>query len=146
MPMKRYLYAAIFCLGWSIALAALCTGLLQGQESPRHIDFTQEVKGIDGKPIPYNPDGKLPAVLTLGDAAVNALETSIDEDRGLSGAVKFEHDELARKVYKHSDVVLTAEELATIKERVGKVYGAMIVGAVWRMLDPAVSKPVEKSK
>ena len=35
-------------------------------------------------------------------------------------------------------VVLTAEQLATIKERIGKVYSAMIVGAAWRLLDPAV--------
>jgi hypothetical protein len=94
-------------------------------------------RGLDGKPVMMT-DSKPPVPMTLGDVAVTALETSLDEDRGITGAVKFERDELARKVYKKSSVILTAEQLASIKERIGKVYSAMIVGAAWRLLDPAV--------
>jgi hypothetical protein len=122
------------------AFALLLALPLLAQETkdpPRHIDFTQEIKGLDGKPV-MNGDVKPAVAMTLGDVAVVALETSLDEDKGITGAVKFERDELARKVYKKSSVVLTAEQLASIKERIGKVYSAMIVGAAWRLLDPAV--------
>ena len=122
------------------AFALLLALPLLAQETkdpPRHIDFTQEIKGLDGKPV-MNGDAKPSVAMTLGDVAVVALETSLDEDKSVTGAVKFERDELARKVYKKSSVVLTAEQLASIKERIGKVYSAMIVGAAWRLLDPAV--------
>jgi len=125
-------------LALAIGFLAILTAQDQPKaETPRKIDFTQEIKGLDGKPV-MNGDAKPSMPMTLGDVAVVALEASLDEDKGVTGAMKFERDELARKVYKKSSVVLTAEQLATIKERIGKVYSAMIVGAAWRLLDPAV--------
>src|SRR5208282_870450 len=121
-------------LALAIGFLAILTAQDQPKaETPRKIDFTQEIKGLDGKPV-MNGDAKPSMPMTLGDVAVVALEASLDEDKGVTGAMKFERDELARKVYKKSSVVLTAEQLATIKERIGKVYSAMIVGAAWRLL------------
>jgi len=37
-------------------------------------------------------------------------------------------------------LLMTAEELATIKERIGKAYGPIVVGPAWKMLDPALQK------
>lgn len=101
------------------------------------IDFNQPLVGLDGKPI-LTGDAKAPIVLTLGEASVTALENTLEEDKTATGAEKFKRDELARKVYKKSDVVLTAEEIALIKDRIGKSYGALVVGAAWRILDPAM--------
>ena len=108
--------------------------LLFAQDA-RHIDFTQVLNGVDGKPI-VNPD-KSP--MTLSDAAVTSLETALDEDRPADGSKQFRLDELARKVYQSKDAVLKVEEIALIKERIGKTpwnYHA-VVGAAWRILDPA---------
>ena len=113
-----------------LTAASLCFG--QG----RPIDFTASIIGIDGKPM-MNGDPKVPVALTLGEVAVTALESQLEEDKQATGADKFKRDELARKIYGKKDVALPAEEIATIKDRIGKSFGAMVVGAAWRMLDPA---------
>jgi hypothetical protein len=116
----------------------LCAGLLGAQDA-RHIDFTQELHGLDGKPIPLAKSGDKPSEnTTLSEVSVTALVMQLDEDRSMSGATKFSNSELARKIYKAKNAILTAEEVATIKDRIGKVYPPLIVGAAWPLLDPAV--------
>lgn len=110
------------------------------QNGPRHIDFTTVLKGMDGKPLLASAAKDAPP-LTLGEVCVNALETIMDSDRQMSGAEKFKLDDLARRIFEKSDVVLSAEDIATLKERVGKVYGPLVVGNAWRLLDPAVELP-----
>jgi len=126
-------------LPWPVA-ALLCIGAmaLVMHAQPRTIDFTTALVGLDGKPM-MNGDPKTPVALTLGEVSVTALEAQLEEDRTATGADKFKRDELARKVYQKKSVALTAEEIATIKDRIGKSFGAMVVGAAWRLLDPAVS-------
>jgi hypothetical protein len=114
-------------------------------DSARHIDFTQIIKDLDGKPLPINIEGKLPSVATLGQVAKDALVNNLQEDAQLSGSAKFDHWTLALKVYPNkSDVVLTAEEVATIKERIGKAFGPVVVGPAWTMLDPASKKEMKE--
>jgi hypothetical protein len=106
----------------------------------RLIDFTIVINGLDGKPIMI-PDGKgKQEALTLNTACVNALETSLEEDRQMPGEAKFKLDELAHKIYNKNGVSLTAEEVVLIKQRVGKLYNPLVVGAVWRILDPSSSE------
>lgn len=133
--------------GFWIVAGALIFGIAmiaspqESKDSPRHIDFTQVIKDLDGKPLPINIEGKLPAVATLGQVAKDALVNVLQEDQQLSGSVKYDHWILAGKIYPDkSDVVLTAEELATIKERIGKAFGPLVVGPCWRMLDPATNQ------
>lgn len=113
---------------------------LTAQAQSRAIDFTQALKGLDGTPFTHPASTQKNAKLeplTLGDVAVNALETPIPDDVRLSGEDKFKMDELARKVYGAKSVTLTPDEIKTLKERIGKLYGATIVGEAWRMLEPA---------
>ena len=49
-------------------------------------------------------------------------------------------DELARKIYKNAHAALSPDEVSTIKDRIGKVMGAPIVGASWPLLDPTLRK------
>jgi hypothetical protein len=113
---------------------------LLAAEAPRTIDFTQVLIAVDGKPIqePTAPGKEAPPPLTLGDVAVVALDAALEEDRTASGEAKFLRDQIARKIYKKKSVILTVEEITTIKTRIGKAYPAGIVGAAWRLLDPAV--------
>jgi hypothetical protein len=125
-------------------------------EEPRKIDFTQFLTGVNGDILFQGGDDclpqaadKLPLIpgktcgktnLTLGDVAVGALESQIDADRNEDPKKRFERDQLARKIYKKADVVLSTEEISTIKDRVGRVHGASVVGAAWPLLDPSLVK------
>lgn len=129
-----------------LACIALAVMGLHAQESPRHIDFTQVLRDLDGNPLPVNPDGKLPAAGTLGWFAKEALVNPLPGDPP-EGSAKFDHWQLAARVYPDkSDVVLTAEEIATIKERIGKGFPALVVGPAWKLLDPASTKATTTSK
>jgi hypothetical protein len=107
------------------------------QSTPRHIDFTQPLLALDGKTALSDGSGKDAHAITLGDVCVNALETPTQQDQQMTGEQKFKLDELARRIYGQKDISLTVEDISTIKERVGKAYGPLIVGQVWRLLDPA---------
>lgn len=124
----------------TLAICTLLAGsmLVFAQDKPRHIDFTQALSGIDGKPL-QDGDAKNPHSITLSEIAIQALETPLDSDKDMQGSAKFKLDQLARKVYRNPDVVLTVEDTALLKERIGKAYGPLVVGAAWRLLDPATS-------
>lgn len=119
----------------------VCLLLSSAAVAAEPVDFSQVLVGVTGEPmkqcaknegdrcVEFEP-------LTLSLLCVTALYSTIDEDRNSAAKLKFERDELARKIYKKSSVTLTAEEIATLKERVGKVYSAAQVGAAWRLLDP----------
>ena len=65
-----------------LALAALSfVGMLRAQE--RHIDFTQVLSGVDGKPL-QSPDAKNTKGLTLGEAAMAALVAPLEQDKGMA--------------------------------------------------------------
>lgn len=124
--------ATALCLACSLAFAQTAPK----PEQPRHIDFTQALMGIDGKKL-VRGDAKQPETITLGDIAVQALETPLEEDKQMQGDAKFKLDLLARRIYRNADVVLSVEDTALLKQRIGKAYGPMVVGAAWRLLDPA---------
>jgi hypothetical protein len=143
--MRRYLNIAVILLTL-VGGRFVWESISSAQESPRHIDFTQVLKDLDGKPLPVNPDGKLPAAATLGYVAKEALVNALQGDPP-EGAGKFDRWQLAAKIYPDkSDVVLTAEEVATIKDRIGKGFPALVVGPAWKLLDPAVTAAKQTPK
>lgn len=103
------------------------------------IDFTQDLYGIDGSRLQQQvvKDGPLEP-LTLGDVAVVALVSPSDDERNLDPMKKFQRDRLARKIYKNSKAELSPEEVSLIKERIGKIYGPVQIGASWPLLDPTL--------
>ena len=67
---------------------------------------------------------------------VNALVGTIKGDENLDGKKKFELWELAGKINDTKvDVELTTEEVAKIKERVGKFYPIAIVGSAYNLIE-----------
>lgn len=117
-------YVAALLLG-----ASLCFG-----QAPRTIDFTQQIHGLDGKPI-NGGDGKTP--MTLGEVSVNALQVGGQDDSKLSGVEKLKMYELAKKIYNNKNATLTAEQITMIKDRIAKYYATIVVGPAFEMLDPA---------
>ena len=120
-----------------LALLALFASVVVADAAT--IDFTQHLLGANGQEITEG-DGEARQPLTLGAAAVTALETVVEADRGMKGARKYELDQLARKVYKNAKATLSLEEVALIKERIGLVYSPVVVGAAWPLLDPSLEK------
>jgi hypothetical protein len=131
MPVKENIVKKLMVIALLLA-----TAFAYGADSdaPQHFDFTHLLIGVNGKPIPQ--DSKTAEPLTLGDAAVIALEAALDEDRSLPGVEKFKRDQLARKIYQKKDVTLSLSEATLIFERIGKVWSPNVVGAAWPFLDP----------
>ena len=111
------------------------------------IDFTQALIGPFGVPLHKPGDdckfGQMPgrdcsqADMTLGDAAVDALDGYLDSDKGEEPTRKFARDQLARRLYGNKHAILTSEELVLLKDRIGRVLGTAQVGAAWRLIDPS---------
>lgn len=128
--MKKIFAIALFC-------AVLAVPPTPAQEAKHHmLNFTQVLAGLDGKPFPITEAKDSPPA-TLGDVAVAALTGVLAEDARDDGAAKFKRGELAHRIYKAKSIELTVEEVALIKERIGKVYGPAVVFAAWPLLDPA---------
>ncbi len=122
--MKKFL--VIFCL-----LSWISFGQIQQQ--PRHINFNQVLVGLDGKPM-VSPAGS--GDLTLGEAAVNALLGSAPNDTNPTGVEKLKRYELARRIFRNSDAILSLDDITLIRDRIGIIYAPAVVGVTWAVLDP----------
>jgi len=116
-------------------VAILLSGAMAfGQDrAVRHIDFTEALISLDGTAMKV--DGGTEK-LTLGTVAVNSLLATLEGDKNLAGTEKVKRYELAKKVFHQSSVVLTAEEISLIKQRIADAYGPLVVGVAWHLLDP----------
>jgi hypothetical protein len=90
-------------------------------------DLSQELLTLKGEP--FDPPATLEAV------AFNALTQVHADDQAMGVDVKLKHYALARKVARGGIQDFTAEELADIKARIGKLYVTQVVGAAFEALD-----------
>lgn len=77
--------------------------------------------------------------LTLGGACINAL-LYIQDEKVISGDEKLTRYELALKIKialgtDKKEIELKIEEVAKIKELVGKFYNTIVVGQTYKMLE-----------
>lgn len=81
--------------------------------------------------------------LTLGLVCTNSL---LVFDERMTGQDKYERYKLARKLEKAKDgqVDLKAEEIASIKDAIGKYQTPLVVGQAWDLLEN-VQEEVNKS-
>jgi hypothetical protein len=98
------------------------------------INFKQVLKDLDGNEIKIRTGEKEEKTSTLGLVSANALLAEL-QGENLSGVSKIKNYELAVIVYSAKDTDLTAEEIVLIKERIAKIYGALIVGQTSKMLE-----------
>lgn len=96
------------------------------------IDFSQTLKDHKSADI-MNEEGK-PATLLL--IASQALAATLPNDQNLPGTDKANLFNLAVKL-QGAEPDFTLEELALIKDRIGRAYNQMIVGPAWRLLEAA---------
>ena len=102
----------------------------------RNLD--QVLPQIDGEPF-RNVDKNnqiTETPLTLGNVVFNVSSLSLRGDEGLELAAKMRLYGLAKVAYHGGTVDLSAEDIATIKERVGRAYGNFVlIGAVIEALE-----------
>jgi hypothetical protein len=111
------------------------------------IKLDQVLVDFEGKEI---QDGKEKA--SLRKLLINALLTPAVEKtpQGLQqevieGKEKFERYELARKIKDAKDEIeYKSEDITTLKNCVGKLYNALIVGLVYDMLEGKVEETVQE--
>ena len=91
------------------------------------INFNQPIKNIQGEEIKD---------LTLKTVSVEALLATFSDEQSLSGEEKAKRYVLATRIYANPEELdLTIEEMAKIKQLIGKGYGPLIVGQAWGMLE-----------
>ena len=108
------------------------------------IDVTQQITGLDGTPMVTGKQicqmcGQVvskPESMTVRLAAVRSLTAAFRDEQGLPGDQKIARFHLALKITDEDEPDLQAEDIVLVKELVGKMYGPVVVGRVWAILDP----------
>jgi len=107
------------------------------------INITQQLTELDGTPMDTGKqvcqmcgqvvDEKEPMTVRL--AATRALTAVYRDEQGLAGDKKVARFHLALKIADEDEPDLKAEDIVLIKMVVGKMYGPVVVGRVWGILD-----------
>jgi hypothetical protein len=90
------------------------------------------ITDLEDKPF---PDGATLRTVLLG-ACLNTLRA----DELMDAKQKVELYLLSKKIASKGDADLAIEEVALLKDRVGKAYNPLVVGRVYEILDPASVK------
>jgi hypothetical protein len=108
------------------------------------LDLDQTLKGLDGKPImepPSTADAELKP-MKLRDVLVRSA-LFVEQSKNPSGEDKFKGYLLAQKLHDDDGTEeYSIEEMALIKEQVGKMWMPITVGIVWKILE-AAGKPIK---
>lgn len=95
------------------------------------IAISKMLKGLDGKPLVNQGEE-----LSLGGVMGSAL-LMVYTDETIGGDVKFKRHQIAQRLYGKKSVELTIEDIALIKELIGKAYGPAVVGPAYILLEGA---------
>lgn len=94
------------------------------------INFNKILKNFDNNDIV--DDGK---PVTLARISMNALMALFNDENMLTGEDKVKRYQLALKINKDPCADLNVEELALIKKLIGKMYGTLIVGSAFALIE-----------
>jgi len=115
------------------------------------IDLNEVIRDLRLKAIPTmdeNESGKESATrdLTLRDVCITALtmeKMTVTPDGRLfpaenpDGKEKFLRFQLANRIFGIKEpVIFSAEEIVMLKNRIAAIYGPVIMGRAWDLLDP----------
>lgn len=95
------------------------------------LDVTERLKDRSGVILAENGRD-----LTLRDVLLVALDTPLRGDENLGMPEKSRMYELGDRILREDTPALSAEEIALLKERVGKGCLVVVAGQVARLLDP----------
>lgn len=107
------------------------------------IDFTQALMTLEGAPLEVTaqacPTCDRPeetTTMTLRSVCINALLSQTRDEVNLSGDEKVRRYKLALQITNEDVPDLPLKDVALLQELVGKLYAVLVVGQVWKLLDP----------
>lgn len=107
------------------------------------IDFSRPLTALDGSPIKAASENEAgEEILTLRLLAINVLLTTmVDERTGHSEVIpaseKVRYAHLAQIIYSaNGPVEIKVEDVALLKERIGRAATPLAVARAWEILDP----------
>jgi len=115
-------------------------------------DLDQNVKDIKGEDLitvtDFDENNRpIRGPISIRDIVSNAVLASYEDEKALAGKKKMERYMLAQKLNgKDSEIELEAEEVAMVKDLVGKGSSPVAVSAVWALFDPVCVKEEKKDK
>lgn len=100
------------------------------------VDFNKKLVSLKGKELKAKDSkGKL-VPMTLGDACAEGLLVVLETDNKEGGQSKYTRWKLAGRIINSKVAIeIKVEDMALIKERVGKMYGAVVVGPVFDLIE-----------
>lgn len=101
------------------------------------IDFLREIVDVrDGKPMSYEKDGAR-VNLTLQHAAATALDAVMNDEASTDNyKSKLKRAKLLERLYLTPQCDVELEEVTLILDRMGKLYGPLVVLAANKIFDP----------
>ena len=97
------------------------------------IDFNQVILTLSGEEMKTEKNEPF----TLRNAAVMALDAMTEELKRLDPKEKYRRGAIAARIYRAKEpIVLAVDDVALVKDLIGKVYGPHIVHEAWNLLDP----------
>lgn len=96
------------------------------------LDFTKVLVGLNKEPLKQkdNTDHA-----TLGYVCTEALMATYRNEEQLSAEKKVGRYKLAQKIVGEGEIELSVEEVALLKELVGKAFGPSVVGPAYELLE-----------
>lgn len=110
------------------------------------IDFNTPLIDVrDNTELTYlDPKTKVEKVLTLGDAAAESLGAVFDDEaKELRSTEKLRRGLLIQQIFSRAKSEISIEEANTIRERIGRLYGPLVVVAAEMVLDPKEATPCQ---
>lgn len=108
------------------------------------IDVTRQLTSLTGEGLEQAIEqcpqcGNITAgePITLRRILVNALMAT-PPGKQQTGSEKIRQYVLAQDISTTDELELEAEDIVLLKQLVGELYGPLVVGQVWGMLDPAM--------
>jgi hypothetical protein len=102
------------------------------------LNFDAEILDLAGKPLPNGPDGPM----TLATIACSALIGVMQDDQSLPADDKVKMFRLAQQAIKAGVQEVKVEDVTLLKRRIGKMYGPLVVGRAYDLIEHGDGIPV----
>ncbi len=109
---------------------------MQGDEI-RCLEDYENVNFVDSQKTPgEQPFHKRKVSLTIRKCCVDSLLATTEEDKKLTGEEKIKRFKLAESIQDTDSVELNSEEVTLLKQRITLIFGVVVVGKAYELLDP----------
>lgn len=105
------------------------------------INFSQSITNLAGEPLKERDENlkETDKAITLSAICVNSLLAILPDAQGrpqvVTGQEKVKRFQLAQKINRGGEIELETEEIAKIKDMVGKVQNVLVTGQAFKMLE-----------